>query len=195
MPRSCRSASSASDVLSDHSTAPLLPVTVPPPQETPSHRRRRRRRRIIPVLLALPASLFSAAFAARAGVPRRGVAAAAIAAGSAVALCCAWREGRRRQREEDAEAAYTASGLMAWGEALGAVRKIVDTFSDGLAAPFTLKHMLLDAEIMRRHHTAVYDENRLKTWPASNLQVLVGTFNEVTCLCPNIDTSAQIRLT
>jgi hypothetical protein len=66
---------------------------------------------------------------------------------------------------------------MAWGEALGAVRKIVDTFSHGLVAPFTLKHLLLDAELLRRHHTVIYDDLCARNWPASSEQALIGNFD------------------
>lgn len=101
------------------------------------------------------------------------------------------RRRRQRKLEEEHEVASQISNLMAWNEALGALRKIVDTFSDGLAAPFTLKHLLLDAELLRRHHTFLYQECVLRERERSRSRELCGTSIRVSIdSCCYLPTSA-----
>lgn len=118
------------------------------------------------------------AVSARAGLSRRATASVAFGAlGASQAIIFtigAFQRRRVRRRAVERERADQVSSLMGWHEAISAVRKIVDTFSDGLAAPFTLKHLLLDAELLRRHHTEVYDSHVGRVWGHSPEEALVA---------------------
>jgi hypothetical protein len=164
------------------SFTPLLPVEAEPVPLA----RLPRRVALLQKLLRAPARavLGGAAFVAAAalsshfGLSRRATASCAfgaLGASQAVLFACgavARRRARRRAKEK--QQAVAISSLMAWNEALGAVRKIVDTFSDGLAAPFTLKHLLLDAELLRRHHTSLYDAQVAQELEASDGRALIA---------------------
>lgn len=124
----------------------------------------------------------------RKGPPRRSAFAAVSALGLSkviFSLCNALKRHRDRRIEQENESASKITNLMAWNEALGALRKIVDTFSDGLSAPFTLKHMLLDAELLRRHHTFLYQECLGRERERSSSRDLLGLFRSfASCCCP-----------
>lgn len=166
------------------SASPLLPVSAAPSAQPP--RRRRSRSTLVSKLLLGPARaalggsafLAAAALSSHLGLSRRATVAAALGAlgaSQAILFACgvAQRRSRRRHAAESQKVA-AISNLMAWNEAVGAVRKIVDTFADGLAAPFTLKHLLLDAELLRRHHTALYDAQVAREWQPSDEKALIA---------------------
>lgn len=152
---------------------PLLPVTSPPPpplpSPPPSPPNNSRFLKVAAKLLLLPtrvvvggtAFIAAAAVSSHIGLSRRATAAACLgavgASEAALFTLGAWQRRRARRRALARDRADSDRGVMDWQEALGAVRKIVDTFSDGLIAPFTLKHLLLDTELLRRHHTDVYN--------------------------------------
>lgn len=160
--------------------SPLLPVTHAAPAP-----RRARRRGVVAALLRAPAraALGGAAFvagaigAAHLGLGRRSGATVAVAALGASQLvlfgCGAVMRRQRLNRAMESKKAAAVTNLMAWNEAVGAVRRIVDTFADGLSAPFTLKHLLLDMELIRRHHTAFYDAQVAREWDYSEEETLV----------------------
>lgn len=104
------------------------------------------------------------------------------AAGAVHVSVYLWQSLRKRQQAQHAtkerEAAKGISSLMAWNEALGAVRRIVETFSDGLDMPHTMRHVLLDSEILRRHHTSIYDEMLQSPGEPSSEDVLIGTYQQ-----------------
>jgi pimeloyl-ACP methyl ester carboxylesterase len=165
-------------------SSPLLPVaaaaSLPPPPSRPlSPAGLLSKLLILPARTALGGVAFVGAvlLSAHTGLSRRASAACgfgALGASQAVVVACAALQLRRgRQRQAEKELAAKVTSLMAWNEALGAVRKIVDTFSDGLAAPFTFKHLLLDAELLRRHHTALYDAQVARKWSPSEEQPLI----------------------
>lgn len=79
-----------------------------------------------------------------------------------VLVSAALRAARRRSEEEDMRAAAAHSDQMAWLDAIQAVGKIVDTFSDGLRGPHAMKHIFLDTSLLRLLHDSC---------SASNLQV------------------------
>lgn len=74
------------------------------------------------------------------------------------------RRARRRDEEEDQRAAKAHTDHMAWLDAIQAVGKIVETFSDGLRAPNSAKHVFLDTSLLRILHDSC-SENYMLTAP------------------------------
>lgn len=62
------------------------------------------------------------------------------------------RHTRRRSEEEGKRAAKAHTDHMAWLDAIQAVGKIVETFSDGLRGPHSAKHIFLDTSLLRILH-------------------------------------------
>lgn len=82
-----------------------------------------------------------------------------VAVGQA-AISAALRRSRKRKEAEDV-VLETAGSVeqMAWLDAIQAVGKIVDTFSDGLRGPGGAKHLFLDTSLVRMLHENVHSDH------------------------------------
>lgn len=124
----------------------------------------------LPVRAAFGAAALigTATLASRAGLSQRAIAASGFSAFGVSQMIFEYlndiiaRTKERSNKEKLAE--LELSGVMAWNEAIGAIRKMLEMFSDGLVTPFKLKRMLVDVDVLRRHHTTSYEEKRRMAW-------------------------------
>lgn len=69
------------------------------------------------------------------------------------------RHAQRRREEEGVRAEQAREERMAWLDAIQAVGKIVETFSDGLRAPHAMRHVFLDTSLIRMLHDKKSSDN------------------------------------
>jgi hypothetical protein len=91
-----------------------------------------------------------------------------------------WDKQRCGATAKQKSAAAEVARRMGWNEALAAVWRILYAFQDGMPAPFTLRNILRDAEVMKRHHLFHYEKTCGDTLPPSSEQVLIGTTTPAT---------------
>jgi hypothetical protein len=85
-----------------------------------------------------------------------------------------WNNIRAAGRKQK-KAAVEVANRMAWNEALSAVWRIVYSFHDGIAAPYALRNLIRDAEVMKKHHISHFEEACADKLPPSSENVLIGT--------------------
>lgn len=94
-------------------------------------------------------------------------------------VSAALRHARRRCEEEDVRAAAAHSDQMAWLDAIQAVGKIVETFSDGLRGPHAMKHIFLDTSLLRILHDSSSANNLMnatKRLPSPTDALVLGRY-------------------
>lgn len=122
--------------------------------------------------LGAVAMIGTATLVQRAGFPRRAIAASGISAlaASQVILYHVQKLLQSRGDEENNknQAELRLNGTMAWNEAIGAVRNLLETLTDGLVTPCKLKRMLVDLEVLRKHHSTLFEDKKIRHWEESN---------------------------